>query len=491
MANKLHENLSGGMNAKASPLIIKDSEAELIINYNLDTTGALTKRNGYDVFATQPVAAKRVHGLTQYTNTSSSAETTQVMVVNNSGDTNAVIYYNSSGTWATSKTDDTAVASFTNFNRARFITFLDYLHRINGVQVVATSNNVNGSSWGTTNAPTVITPSFGAVFQDRVYVARNGVAAASRVFFSSLPASGTVTWNTAADFFDVNPDDGDEITGLENNGNRLLLFKRRSMYRWTFGLTEPDRLFSAGTHSQECVKTNLDLGITFFANEYGAYAYTGGRPKLISRKIQKWFDAIPAADLDDMCAEVDQDHYYLYLSDSMTVDGTAYANIMAVYTISLDAWVIYSLHTPVRVMNKLIQSASEDIYFGSSNGRTYQWNSGLADDSGGANGDTAVDIHSQFISKEDLLTFPQKTTVQYLDIVSQFAQKTNVQYQIDRKGNFKSVRGGLTERFVSLRIGEDCRSFRFRLAESSQTASIIELYNVEHEPKRDRINVRT
>src|SRR3990167_4704059 len=164
MAQKTISNLSGGMNEKASSLIIRDTECQRILNYNLDTVGALTKRNGYDVFATQPVAAKRVHGLFQYTNTATPAETTQVMVVNNSGNTQAVIYYNNAGTWATSKTDDTAVATFTNFNRARFATFLDYIFRVNGVQVIATSVNVNGSGWGTTNAPTIITPSFIAVY---------------------------------------------------------------------------------------------------------------------------------------------------------------------------------------------------------------------------------------------------------------------------------------------------------------------------------------
>src|SRR3990167_334199 len=321
MANKTTFNLSGGMNSKVSPLIIKDEECELIVNYNLDTVGALTKRNGYDVFATQPVAGKRVLGLGQYTNTSTTVETTQIMVVNNSGDTQSVIYYNNSGTWTTSKTDDTAITTVTNFNRVRFRTFLDYLFRVNGTNVIATSNNVNGSTWGTTNAPSTITPSFIEVFQDRIYLARNGTAAASRIFFSSLPSSGTITWTTATDFFDINPDDGDEITALENNGNRLLMFKRRSLYRWTYGLTEPDRLIGIGTHSQECVKTNLDLGITFFANEYGAYAYSGNRPKLISRKIQPWFDAITATALDVMCAESDNDHYYLYLGDSLTVAG--------------------------------------------------------------------------------------------------------------------------------------------------------------------------
>lgn len=487
MANKLSTNFSGGMNAKTAPLIIKDNECELIVNYNLDTLGALTKRNGYDVFATQPVAAKRVHGLFQYTNTSASAETTQVMVVNNSGDTQAVIYYNNAGTWATSKTNDTAVSTFTNFNRARFSTFLDYLFRVNGVDVVGTSINVNGSTWGTTNAPATITPSFIEIFQDRVYLARNGTAAASRVYFSSLPSGGVITWSTTSDFFDVNPDDGDEITALENNGNRLLIFKRRGLYRWTFGATEPDRLVGVGTHSEECVKTNLDLGITFFANEYGAYAYTGGRPKLISRKIQKWFDAIPATDLDDMCAEVDNDHYYLYLSDSMTVDSVVYTNVMAVYTVSLAAWTIYSLNTPVRVMSKLVQSSSEDIYFGSSNGRTYQWNSGTADDSSGANGDTATDISSQVVFKDYLLTFPEKTTVEYVDFISNLAQKTRVEFRMDRKGDFEDLKPEmLTDRFKTYTVGKECRSIQLRAAESSQTASVIEGFNIQHKPKTER-----
>src|SRR3990167_6224141 len=194
MSNKFIANFSSGMNEKSSPLLLKESECEKIINFNLDTTGALVGRNGYDVFATQPVTGKRVHGLFQYTNTSSSAETTQVMVVNNSGDTNAVIYYNNSGTWATSKTNDTAVTTFTNFNRARFKTFINYLFRVNGVDVVATSINVNGSAWGTTNAPGTITPSFIEIFQDRVYLARNGTTNPSRLYFSNLPTTaGAIT----------------------------------------------------------------------------------------------------------------------------------------------------------------------------------------------------------------------------------------------------------------------------------------------------------
>ncbi len=165
--NKVVSNLSGGMNCKTNPLILKDAEAELIVNYNCDIVGSLTKRNGYTVFASQPVAAKQVLGMAQYTNSSTPTETTQVMVVNNTGNTQAVIYYNNSGTWTSSKATDTAATTVTNFNRSRFLTFVDYLFRVNGTQVVATSSDVNGGTWGTTDAPITITPSFIAMFQAR------------------------------------------------------------------------------------------------------------------------------------------------------------------------------------------------------------------------------------------------------------------------------------------------------------------------------------
>lgn len=485
--NKLITNLAGGMNISTNPIIIRDNEAELIVNYSLDKVGSLTCRPGYDVFASQAVASKRVLGLYQYTNTSTPAETTQVMVVNNSGDTQSVIYYNNSSTWATSKTNDTAITTVTNFNRVRFVTFLDYLFRVNGTDVTASSVDVNGSTWGTTNCPATITPSFISVFKDRVYAARNGTAKGSRFYFSSLPSAGAISWDTTNDWVDVNPDDGDEINALENNGDRLLIFKRRALYRWDYGMVEPDRLIGVGTESQESVKTNLDLGITFFANSKGVYAYTGGRPKKISRKIQPFIDAMAAADWNDVCAECDDDHYYLYLADSLTVNNVIYTNVMAVYNIPLDAWVIYCLNTPVRFMNKLILSGEEWIYFGNNQGRTYKFNSGLEDDSGGASYNTAVPVSTEFIGKEHILTFPNKTNVQRVYFISENAQSATAYYQTDRLGDFKLLTN-LNSRFkASKNIGRECRSFAIKITDSGSVASRIDGYCIEHLPTKEKV----
>lgn len=471
------------MNVKTSPLIIKDTECEIILNYNLDTVGALTKRNGYTTFLNQPAAGKTIYGMFQFTD-SISTNSNQVMVQNNAGDTAALIYKNGgSGSW--SDTTGTHAASL----KTRFATFLNYLFRVNSSNVVATTTDL--STWGTTNAPTTIVPRFVSVFADRVYLANDRRASPnrypSRVYFSSLPstaATPVITWSTSTDYFDVNPDDGDEITGLENNGNRLLIFKNRALYRWTFGQTEPDRLIGVGTSSQECVKTNFDLGITFFANQRGAYAYTGGRPKLISRKIQPWFDAIPVADVSNFVAEVDADHYYLYLSDSLTVQGRAYTNVMVVYHISLDAWTIYTLGSPLRWMSRYITTApNEAVYFGSTDGRVYQFLSGTTDNNAAING--------EIVTKEHMLTFPGKTNVEYVDVIARQPVNAKVECFFDRKPD-PTILNSVKDRVSNFRVGagKDVRTCQLRIADNSAFTSIIEGYNIEHIPKPERYEQR-
>lgn len=475
MANKLISNFgSGGMNVKTSPLIIKDNEVELALNYHADTVGSLTKRLGYTTYASQPVANKTCYGLYQFNDTSG-AVGEQLLVSDNSGGTYGVVYYNNSGTWtASSLTADTVS------KKTRFFTFLDYVFRVNGNQVV--SRSADGATFSTAdNVPATITPFFGAVFQDRCYVANGGTSTGSRVWFSSLPSSGAITWTTASDWFDINPDDGDQITALENNGNRLLMFKNRSMYRWTYGQTEPDRLIGCGTSSQESVKTNFDLGITFFANPRGVYAYnpvSSSRPKLISRKIQKFVDAV--SDWTNVFGEVDQDHYYLAVGN-ITVDGRTYTNAMLVYHISLDTWTVYTTSIAVKWMARLMPTSPvEGIYFGSTTGRTYQFLTGTSDLN---SSNATTEIAGEILTKEYLLAFPNKTKLNEIHFLSTQRVNANVSYSLDRKDDFTPLTD-LKERFNKFPKfkSQDCHSARLKITDNSINTSIIDGFNFNHTP---------
>lgn len=472
MANELKLNLSGGMNTQVSPLIMKDSECELVVNYHLDKVGALTRRKGYTQYLTYPTNGGQVNGLYQF-NDQSAGTGEQLMVSNNSAGTNGVIYYNNAGTWTAAKSNDTAS------KKSRFVSFIDYVFRVNGADVVATSTD--GVTWGTTNAPATITPFYASVFADRVYLANGGTSTASRFWYSSLPSSGSITWDTANNYVDVNPDDGDQITALENNGNRLLIFKNRALYRWVFGATEPDRLIGVGTSSQESVKTNLDLGITFFANPNGVYAYTGARPKLISRKINNYIEAVSS--WSNVYAEIDSDHYYLYVGD-LTVDGETISKAMLVYHISLDAWTIYSLAHAVTWMAKLMPTSPfENIYLGSTS-NTFKFLDGTQD--------LTSDIAGHIISKEYLLKYPQRTNVTFIDIFSQIRQASRVAYDLDRSGEVIPL-GAITDRISNFVPREqECNSIRLHISDSSKYQSIIEGFNFEHMPKekRDQMTVK-
>lgn len=477
MANKLNLNpFSGGMNVRTSPLIIKDNEAELLLNYNLDKLGAATRRNGYTIGPTNLTAGKNVVGMYQFID-SSAGTSIALCAQNDATDANTVTYSSptaSSGAW-------TARDNRLPNTKARFFTFVDYVFITNGASVVGSS--ANGTAWGTTNCPTVITPKFGAVFQDRAYVSNGGSSTSSRLWYSSLPSAGAITWDTTNDWIDINPDDGDQITALENNGNRLLIFKNRALYRWMFGQVEPDRLIGVGTSSQESVKTNFDVGITFFANPLGVYAYTTGRPKLISRKIQAYVDAV--TDWTNVFAEVDDDHYYLAVGN-ITVFGRTFTNAMFVYQVSLDAWYLYTFSVPVKWMARMFTTAPKmGVFFGSNTDATYVFNSGTSDvNSAGS----AVSIPSEAVTKEYVVSFPERANLIWVDVFALPNVEVSTFFDLDHRNEFGfGDLGALTQRVTNFRVpNRECNTVRLKFADNSQDISVIEGYNLEFEPKQKR-----
>jgi hypothetical protein len=170
----------------------------------------------------------------------------------------------------------------------------------------------------------------------------------------------------------------------------------------------------------------------------------------------------------------------------MTVDGTVYTNVMAVYNIPLDAWTIYTLNKPWRYATKYISASIEGIYFGADNGRTYQWDTGLTDNSGGTDGNTAVTISTEFISKEYLLNYPYKTKLNYIDIISNLAVLSSAYYQMDRDGDFLPI-ADLKKRFsFSPNINAEGRSVRLKISDSASIISRLEGFNFEHSPQTIR-----
>ena len=141
---------------------------------------------------------------------------------------------------------------------------------------------------------------------------------------------------------DVQSNDGDVITGLGENSNRLLIFKRNSLFRWN-GVSEPEKVKGApGTTSQRSIVTMKSLPITiYFANvdgQAGLYAYDGRSTVLITRKILDYIDGISASNYASTVAWQTGDLYKCYVGTITNTDkNISITNAVIVYDVSANA----------------------------------------------------------------------------------------------------------------------------------------------------------
>lgn len=474
-------DLSGGMDAQTSPLFLRNNECELIQNYYLDKVGSLTKRPGIAYLIGQIVNNVSILGMYFFKDIQGTDYSNVLVACDDAASaTNSDIYKVASNAWSKSKTDDTKAALPVIFS------FIDYAFRVNGSDVMSSSTDL--TTWGTTNCMATYKFKYGCIWEDRTYVLNDNSTnkKPSRISWSSLPVSGnplTITWayngttDAAKDAADINPDDNDEITWGEPFGKRLLIFKTEALYNWTFGQVEPDKIISVGTPQGLTVKQTQ--GICFFANKYGVYAYTGETlPILISKKMQPFIDAI--SNVDNLRAEVDNDHYKLFIGD-VTVNGETYSNTVLVYTISLKAWHYETYPFPFKSMARFqvktlntTTAVYDAIYVGDDDGFVYRLGTGTSD----YLGTTIKPIDGMIRTKEyPLYNFPSYSNLDNLDFLAQQGTGAKVNYRLER-GDWKGWKD-LQRRITSDKISGKGRTCQFSITDNSTTTSQIEGFSIE------------
>ena len=359
--------------------------------------------------------------------------------------------------WSKSLEDDTKNL------KTRFVDFLDRAIRVNGTDAI---KEFDGSSWSTTGDPInpddAPTGSLIETFIDRIYIAGNS-SFPDRIYASSLPdVTGNISWDTSTNiidktgsngfWIDINPEDGQNITAIERNGTNLLIFKERSIYTWNGTSTQPDLLVDIGTISQESVITihNITFFIGRSKKNIGIYAYTGGYPKLISRKVKKWIDGIDQSNLGNIKAGADEDNIYFYIGTITFTGDDIYedrisTNTWLVYNIAQDSWKAYDNLLP-RAFGYFKSSGQELLIFGDNNGKVFEFGQGETDDSG----DSQTPIEMEIISREESFGAPEvPKELMQVDVLTRRGFNTNVNYRYDRREEFKSL-GAVDGRFSTL-----------------------------------------
>lgn len=134
---------------------------------------------------------------------------------------------------------------------------------------------------------TIAAPVHGRFPKARYAVAHNGFVFAAWTVEGGTTYKNRLRWShpgepedwRSLDYTDVDPNDGDEITGLATLGNSLLVFKHRACYRLdgyspdTFQLNPISR--QVGAVSQEAIAAG-PRGVAFFDEMQGMWLYDGG-----------------------------------------------------------------------------------------------------------------------------------------------------------------------------------------------------------------------
>lgn len=317
-------NPAKGLNNFGAPNLIDNKEWADLQNIQFDESGIVRKRMGYEQYSASLTNARGLGSLNTVT-------LDQVLTVDN-----GTFKYTTGTSWTSNTSVAFTANKETNFTQAR-----ESVYIWNGTE--------GGSKWDGTNLtrPGTMPRASFSVWYKGYQVASGVDTQPHRVYFSRVSdesiftnaattlnnstevPGATVFSGTGAQYIDVNPGDGDKVTGLGIFSDILIIFKEFSIYQFTLESTgstvaEPNLLSitkAAGCVSHKSiVPVENDLyflsreGVRVIGNE--ANYFNSIRTSLLSQPIQPIIDAMKSSELAQSCGVYFNDEYILTIPDS-------------------------------------------------------------------------------------------------------------------------------------------------------------------------------
>lgn len=344
-------------------------------NINFDTQiGNGVVRSGTTVLGTTVASRINPLGLTEFV---PSGSTNGLLIAAYSATTNAQMYFYN-GAWSQATTTS-GLLSNTNYNR--FAMLGNYTFRVNGSEVMTSTND--GNTWGFTNCMTT-----NGILTNLIYRSKSRLLTAgdtsvgagktkSRIWFSSIidPSTSppTITWNnniSTGDFIDINPDDGSNITGFAETSGLVLIFKDKAMYRLNVitKTVDTDNIFNIGAVSQEAITTCE--GLVYFFSGTDIRQTNGDLPVQISRLgVQDWINAIPQANWSTIAAGTDGASVYFAIG-SVTMfinqnDEQIFTNVILKFSPRDQTWSVHAYKNGFKFFCQYTTSANGRTMMGS------------------------------------------------------------------------------------------------------------------------------
>jgi len=417
---------------------IPDEAVTEAINVHFDRKGAVTLRPGITTLGSSIAIGYPCWGLHNTQNG------TMIAVFSEGGSSRIYAYGGSS--WASNLTNGTANVKirFVNFaGRTIVLNWGTATNMYSSMQFWA--NNENNATWVSTGNPinpqniwsNGIYPKYGEVYKSRVYICGDP-SYPSRLWWSSvISSSGNITWDPSTDYVDINPDDGENFTGLKRFSLELLVFKPNYIYRFRTSEVDPDPLIKIGTRSNESIiegKRGL-----YFHHDSGFYRYSGSYPQEISRPISDIVKAISFSSYSNICSWKDEDHIYWSVGD-ITINGSTWSNVICRYTESSEIWTVYSYANNIKLASDYNSGSALSRVVGLDNGVVATFDSGTSD--------LGEPIKYRLITKwYEWDGVENQKIIQRLISVCEKAQGSKLMYQVDGESKWETI--GQLKKFLT------------------------------------------
>lgn len=363
-----YTNFLSGPNVNAGLFALEDNGLTqlngCLISHEL---GSIIKDVGYYRIGNAALeASKTITGLHNFRQDASTQK--MLATCNDSTDDDTQLFYSTGGNWTEVTAAETAWANVANAN-VEMEDFISYCFFVghSSADGFLPPRSLTGTTLGTTNTSSMPNAKYIKRYRDRLYIANCDISATAypyRVYYSSVPSSGSITWTTATDFIDV--DYSEEITGIGENWDRLMIFTEFSAYM--YDQTVKKKVWDVGCSNHRTIRNAG--AYMMWANRDGVWVSTGGRPENIAGRMMEF---IRAGNPRNFFAEVVDEEYHLYLG-TVTVKGITYTNCKIVYNIPTNTWRWRELHDDMKIFAAYNSSGELRLWMGDDSGMVWDKN---------------------------------------------------------------------------------------------------------------------
>lgn len=395
-----YKRLNGGLNSTSGPLGLQDTESSDLQNIDLDKFGSVLKRSGYIKLNDTAIAGSpSITGLYWF-----ELSDGQRFFIGVAG-TKVFKMEDIDGTWD----DITGALTITTNFLIDFDTFLDTVMMTNG-------QNPPFQWTGTGVATTMAVPlglsraKYVKQFSAFTFLANvrvTGIDHHSRLYWSDI--NSISLWNSA-DFNEVARNDGQNITGLKVLGNRLVIYKDRSIHVATFtGDADIPFVFektnsNVGAISHHSIQ-EVDNGHVFLSYD-GLYYFDGFNSYKISDRLNTTFLSLNRLALQKCVSMYQKDKNKYWLAVPLSASGSN--NRVITWDSFLNAFSIYN-GINASSMGIVYQNGISEIpFFGDYSGFAYQNDVGNNDNPLGVSTAISAYFYTKWLDYDDLVD--QKAT---------------------------------------------------------------------------------